>query len=126
VAIKKKKIFISFDFDNDLALKNLLVGQSKLADSPFEIIDGSLKEVAPSKDWMKRAKSKIKDADAVIVMLGTTTFKAPGVLKEVKMAKQLKVKIHQIIGYQGKDCPGLKGGGTPYDWTWDNLRELFA
>ena len=127
MAIKKKKrVFISFDFDKDQDLKNLLIGQSKLPDSPFDVIDGSLKEAAPNKDWMERAKSKIKDADAVIVMLGTNTFKAPGVLKEVKMAKQLEVKIHQIIGYQDKDCPGIKGVGVLYDWTWDNLRALFA
>lgn len=43
----KKKVFISFDFDNDLKLKNLLAGQAKLSDSPFEISDWSLKEAAP-------------------------------------------------------------------------------
>lgn len=40
----KKRVFISFDFDNDKALKEFMLGQSKLADSPFEIIDTSLKE----------------------------------------------------------------------------------
>ncbi len=34
-----KRVFISFDFDNDEALKNLIVGQSRLPDSPFEIFD---------------------------------------------------------------------------------------
>ncbi len=32
----KKRAFISFDFDNDLYLRNLLAGQAKLPDSPFE------------------------------------------------------------------------------------------
>ena len=40
----KKKVFISFDFDNDLSLKNLLVGQAQLSDSPFEISDWFLPE----------------------------------------------------------------------------------
>jgi len=35
----KPRVFISFDFDNDKALKDFLVGQSKNTDSPFEISD---------------------------------------------------------------------------------------
>ena len=30
----KKRVFISFDYDNNLSLKNLLVGQANLPDSP--------------------------------------------------------------------------------------------
>jgi hypothetical protein len=40
----KTKVFISFDFDNDETLKDFLVGQSKLEDSPFELADWSIKE----------------------------------------------------------------------------------
>jgi hypothetical protein len=56
-----KRVFISFDYDNDLNLKNLLAGQAKLADSPFEISDWSLKEAAPDKDWEEKAEEKIKN-----------------------------------------------------------------
>ena len=35
----KKRVFISFDFDNDKRLKDFIVGQSRLPDSPFQIID---------------------------------------------------------------------------------------
>jgi hypothetical protein len=31
----KKKVLVSFDFDNDRALKDFIIGQSKLPDSPF-------------------------------------------------------------------------------------------
>jgi hypothetical protein len=123
---KKKKVFICFDFDNDKSLKDSLIGQSKLRDSPFEIIDGSMKEVAAEKDWVKKAKSKIKASDTVIVMLGTKTFKAPGVLKEVKMTNELKIKICQIVGHKDKDCPGVEGAGRLYSWTWDNLKKLLS
>ena len=34
-----KRVFISFDFDNDKRLKDFIIGQSKLPDSPFEVID---------------------------------------------------------------------------------------
>ena len=39
----KKKVFVSFDFDNDKVLKDFLIGQAKLEDSPFEVADHSLK-----------------------------------------------------------------------------------
>lgn len=35
----KTKVFISFDYDHDETLKEFLVGQSKLPDSPFELAD---------------------------------------------------------------------------------------
>ncbi|HPL67083.1 MAG TPA: hypothetical protein PLG94_11170 [Smithellaceae bacterium] len=47
----KKKVFVSYDFDNDKVLKDFIIGQARLADSPFEVIDTSLKEAAPMKTW---------------------------------------------------------------------------
>ena len=46
-----KKVFVSFDFDNDKALKEFIIGQSKLPDSPFEVADWSMKEAAPQRSW---------------------------------------------------------------------------
>lgn len=46
--IMKARCFISFDYDNDSDLKNLLVGQAKYEDSPFEIADWSIKEASPT------------------------------------------------------------------------------
>ena len=46
-----KKVFVSFDFDNDKALKVFSIGQSKLLDSPFEVADWSMKEAAPQRSW---------------------------------------------------------------------------
>lgn len=43
----KKRVFISFDYDHDVDLKNLLIAQSKNSDSPFEIVDMSIKETIP-------------------------------------------------------------------------------
>ena len=43
----RKKLFVSFDFDNDADLKMLLVGQSKHSDTPFDIWDSSVKPLVP-------------------------------------------------------------------------------
>lgn len=122
----KKKVFVSFDFDNDETLKIFLIGQSKLEDSPFEVIDGSLKEAAPEKDWEEKAKVKIKACDIVIVMVGPKTYKASGVLKEVQMANDLDKKIIQLIGYKDGDYTRVEGAGVLYKWNWDNLKKLLA
>jgi hypothetical protein len=39
----KTPVFISFDYDHDVALKEFLVGQAKNEDSPFFIQDWSIK-----------------------------------------------------------------------------------
>jgi predicted GTPase len=122
----KKKVFVSFDFDNDKVLKDFLIGQSKLEDSPFEVIDGSLKEAAPEKDWEEKANAKIKAADVVIVMVGPKTHKASGVLKEVMMANAARKKIFQIIGYKDGDYTRVEGAGVLYSWNWENLKKLLS
>jgi hypothetical protein len=40
----KTRVFVSFDFDNDQALKTFLIEQAKHPGSPFEVTDGSLEE----------------------------------------------------------------------------------
>ena len=53
------RVFVSFDFDNDRVLKDFILGQAKKEDSPFEVIDHSLKEAAPERDWEKKARAAI-------------------------------------------------------------------
>ena len=55
----KKRVFISFDYDHDSDLKTLLIGQSRLEDSPFEISDWSVKYEL-SGDWKAKVRDKIK------------------------------------------------------------------
>lgn len=121
----KKRVFISFDFDNDKALKEFILGQSKLADSPFEIIDTSLKEAAPMKTWEGKARVAIENSDIVVVMVGPKTHKASGVLKEVAMAREAKIKIVQVIGYKDGNYTAVPEAGRLYAWNWENFKKLF-
>lgn len=121
----KKKVFVSFDFDNDKTLKDFLIGQAKHDDSPFEVSDHSLKEAAPEKDWLDKATAAIRRADVFIVMLGPKTRTAPGVLKEIKVANELNKTKFQIIGYKdGSSDWAVPNGGRCYAWNWDNLKNL--
>ena len=59
--MSKTRVFCSFDFDNDKGLKDALIIQSKLDDSPFEIADWSLKEAAPNQLGKKRPRRRSKE-----------------------------------------------------------------
>ncbi len=120
----KKKVFVSFDFDNDKVLKDFIIGQARLPDSPFEVIDFSLKEAAPMKTWEEKARTAIKRSDIVLVMVGSKTYRAPGVLKEVKIAREEGVQIVQVIGYKDGNYTSVPDAGRLYAWNWDNLKRL--
>lgn len=122
----KKSVFISFDFDNDKKLKDFIVGQSRLPDSPFEIIDTSLKEAAPMKTWEDKALAAIKRSNIVLVMVGPQTHKASGVLKEVGMARQENIPIVQVIGYKDGNYTPVPNAGRLYRWNWENLKKLIG
>lgn len=121
------KVFVSYDFDNDKVLKDFIIGQAKLPDSPFEVSDHSLKEAAPELTWEVKARAAISRADKFVVMLGSRTRWAPGVKKEVAMAKSLGKPMFQIIGYRdGSRDWALPDAGLTYSWNWENLKKLLA
>ncbi len=123
----KKRVFVSFDYDNDKGLKDLFVGQARKPDSPFEVIDHSLKESQPESDWEEKAKAAISRSQLFIVMLGSRTRWASGVLKEVRMANELSKDRAQIIGRRhGNESWRIRGAGRVYKWNWQNLKKLLG
>lgn len=123
---RKKKVFVSFDFDNDVRLKHLLVGQSKNGRSPFEIADWSLKEAAPEPEWKDRAAASIARSDVVVVLLGPQTYRAKGVLAEVRMAHAARKQIVQLISSPRVSCKRVPRAGPVYAWNWGNLEKIFS
>ena len=121
----KTPVFVSFDFDNDKELKHLIIGQSKNPDSPFEVTDWSMKEAAPERNWEVEAEKRIIRAEVVLVVVGQKTYKAPGVLKEVAMAREHNKKIAQIIGRRDEYYKPVSDAGRLYSWSWENLKKIF-
>ena len=120
-----KRVFCSFDFDNDKNLKELLIGQAKNPDSPFEVSDWSMKEAAPEPKWEEEAERRIKNSDQVIIVLGEKTHSASGVKKEVAMARNNDVAVFQLQPKE-KSHTRVENGGSVYDWTWPNLKKLLS
>lgn len=125
----KKRAFISFDYDHDLDLKTMLVGQAKHDDTPFDIADFSIKEHQTG-DWKEKARTRIKGCDVVIVMCGEYTHTAKGVAIELEIAQEEEsngVRYFLLWGRNGKTCTkptSAKSGDKIYEWTWDNLKNL--
>jgi hypothetical protein len=119
------KVFVSFDFDNDQTLKDFIIGKAENPDSPFGVSDHSLKEFAPEWQWLERATRAISRADVFIIMLGSRTRFATGVLKELSVAIEHEKRIFQIVGYQdGSADWAVPKGGQVYMWNWENLKNL--
>lgn len=122
----KKRVFISFDYDHDETLKNLLVGQAKNDDSPFELSDWSIKEHI-NDNWKEKARGRIKVVDVVVVICGEHTDTATGVSAELSIAQKESIKYFLLKGYSNKTCVKPKSANFSdkiYDWTWDNLKLL--
>lgn len=120
----KKKVFISFDFDNDSFLRDSLIGQCKNNGTPFDMEDWSVKEPWNQNEWKEKCLAKIKKCDLVIVMVGPKTAQCTGVKAEIQMAKTSGVPVVGVKGYNNKECPRPDGLEGYYNWTWDNIKLL--
>lgn len=123
-----KRAFISFDFDHDEDLRNLLAGQAKHPDSPFEIKDRSLKEPLTG-DWKEKVRRRMDNVDVVIVICGEYTHTAAGVSAELTIAREAKKPYFLLWGRSGKTCTkptSALASDKIYEWTWDNLKSLIG
>lgn len=126
--IMRKRVFISFDYDNDDELRDALVGQAKLPNSPFEIVDYSLKERIESK-WKEEVRSRIRKTDLVIVICGEHTDVARGVAAELSITREENKPYFLLRGRPDKTCkkpPMAAKSDKIYTWSWDNLSKLIA
>lgn len=125
--MSKIRAFISFDYDHDKGIKDLLVGQSKHSDTPFEIADWSVKEHLTG-DWKEKVRSRIRKVDQVVVLCGE--HNPVGVNAEIKLAQEEGKPYFLLRGYSvesKKKCvkpSKAKSSDKIYRWTWDNLKSL--
>lgn len=123
----KVPVFTSFDGEHDEDLRILFVGQSKLPDTPFEIIDHSVKEVSPK--WEADARRRIRRVDQVAVLCGEHTNTATGVSKEIRIAREEGKPYFLLKGRKDKTCEkptAALSTDKMYDWTWENVKALIA
>ena len=94
--MSKKRIFISFAIE-DANLRDLLVGQVKNENSPFEFVDMSVK--APwDYAWKTNCRRKIKGCDGMLIIVTKNTKNADGQLWEINCAGEEDVPRLGIWG----------------------------
>lgn len=121
-----KRAFISFDFDHDEDLKNLLAGQAKHPDTPFEFSDWSVKEPMAG-EWREKVRRRIRATDLTIVICGESTHTASGVAAELTITREEKKPCFLLWGRAEKQCrkPATAlDSDKVYKWTWNNLKVL--
>jgi hypothetical protein len=124
----KKRVFISFDFDHDKDLRDLLVGQAKNPDSPFDIADWSVKEPLTG-NWKEKVRERIRRTDLTIVICGEWTHTATGVAEELRITREEGKPYFLLWGRADKKCTKPKTAlesDKIYKWTWDNLKKLIG
>lgn len=123
-----KRVFISFDFDHDAKLRDALIAQSRLPDSPFEITDYSVREPQTG-DWQAKIRKRIRLVSQVAVICGYHTASATGVAAEVKIAREEERAYFLLAGHPTgnlqKPTTALSTDKI-YRWTWENLKALIA
>ena len=59
----------------------------------------------------------------VLVLVGSRTHRASGVLKEVKMAREEHIPIVQVTVANSGNTR-VADAGRFYTWTWENLENI--
>jgi MTH538 TIR-like domain (DUF1863) len=121
------RAFVSFDYDNDSSLRDLLFGQSQHPETKFDMHDWSVKEPFTQSNWKDRVRDKIRASDLVIVICGESTHTATGVDVELRIAQAEGKPYFLLKGYSNRTCtrpPSAKPTDKIYTWSWDNLTKL--
>lgn len=125
----KKKIFVSYDYDNDRHYKNLLLAWDKNSEFDFAMNDQSADVSIKSDDAaaIKRAISaKINAATYFLCIIGTKTSKSDWVAWEIDKAKDLSKRLVAVKTSSTNDTPaGLLGAGASWamSFTFDAIKK---
>ena len=119
----KKRVFVSFD---DRILKDFVIWQCEKSDSPMQVDDWSVEGAPAHGSWEEETKERIGRSDAVIVIVGDWTHRALGVLREVEMAREVGVPVHQLVGYKDSLPDPVPDAGPLLRWKWRDFKKMFG
>lgn len=124
----KKRVFISFDYDNDKDLSGQLVSQAKLPNAQFSIVNQSLKHSVES-NWKEEVRACIHRVDLVIVICGEHTHDTKGVTAELSITNEENKRYFLLRGRHRKTCKkplGALKSDEIHKWTLKNLAKLIG
>ena len=122
----KRRVFVSFDVERDRPFKDSFLNQGRKSDATWHATYWSQAYDETDSMWVSTATSHIKQSEAVVVLLGPTTFRAPGVLKEVTIAQILGKSVYQIIPYGAGEPHIIPNVGQVVRWDWEKVKRVIA
>ena len=121
-AIKRRPVFLSFEFERDAGRRGTFIGQAK-EHCEFAIIDKSLPCAQHDQKWRQKAKERIGASHVVIVLLGPDTHDAPGVKDELSLAGEVRCPVVQSM--PGDKNYGLVArNGAVCDYKWGTINRM--
>ena len=117
-----KRIFISFAIEDE-NLRDLLRGQSRNTNSPFEFVDMSVKQPWDSQ-WKTKCRTRIRGCDGMFSILTRNTKNADGQIWEMNCAKVEGIPLLAIYGnnsHIGATIPNECGYLPVVDWNWEKI-----
>lgn len=123
--MSKPRVFISFDFDNDSRLKDLLVGQFSHPNFPVELSDWSAKQARPERIREKECEEKIKRCNLVLVLIGKYTRSCEWVIKEIEMSKRNNIPVVWIRPVSSMLAAAPQGLNLEIERDRDKIKNLF-
>ena len=124
-----KKVFVSYDYENDRAYKNLLVAWSRNSDFDFYINDQSTDVSVDSNDAgaIKRVISaSINSSTYFLCLVGKSTAKSKWVSWEIGKAVELKRRLVAVKIEKDNTTPsGLLNQGATWalSFTFDSIKK---
>ena len=119
-------MFLSFDVDRDRQLRDFFIGQGRHADSTWYVREWSEPYDDGNRMWITSTTGHIQAAEAIVVILSPTTFRAKGVMKEVAIGRALGKRIIQIIPRAGGNPHPIPAAGRVVRWEWQAVKTAIA
>jgi hypothetical protein len=120
----KNRIFVAFAIE-DSSYRTLFAGQAKLAKSPFEFVDMSVKEPWDEK-WKTNCRVRIKGCDGAIALISKNTANARGALWEISCAQEESIPIRGVYCTTEDRPASTPEGLKMMNWTWDDIAKFIG
>jgi hypothetical protein len=127
--VAKRKVFISFDYDNDSHYKNLLVAWDKNEHFDFSFYDGSVTVPVNSQDAgpIRRVISqRISSCPRFLCIVGTKTYLSDWVAWEIDKAIELNRKLIAVKTDRSNISPAhllSQGASWALSFTFDAIKK---
>ncbi len=125
----KKRIFISYDFDEDKHYRYLLTAWDKNGEFDFEFYDSSLKVAVNSEDaaYVRSViKPKIQRSTHLLCLVGEKACKSEWIAWEIDKAIEAKAKLIAVkLKSTNTTPPNLLGVGAIWamSFTFDAIKK---